>query len=686
MFLALVLALIADPISGCVWVRAENDGAGAGFVVDAKRKWILTCRHVVGDRDRADVFFAWHRDGKLVTDKSQYLGNRNLLRERGLLVTGKVLKKSDDADLAILELDSLPDTARELKLASAPVRLGDPLRVIGHRLDLDTLFNFTTGPVRQTGPLANGYFWRGKKLAAGADAILGQLPIEEGDSGGPVLDARGEVVGMASALRRQVPTAAVAISAMEIRRLVIVPEGAGSVSDGRPAPSLTLPARAPNIGDALMRATVWVRPGSTEFRTAGVLVSNEYIVTSNRGIGSSNWVGVAFPIRRGEKWTAEADAYRDPIDVLNKGAWETAEVVARDPDRDLALIRILGVPPAWMKPLKLAPTESAVGDAVHSMSHPGGVEFAWVYASGAIRQRGRVALAEGGKAVKVESNLLQLPTQAASPGGPVVNAAGELVGIVAARESTQQTGYSASWAELEHFLNVHRTDVPARSVEALAARITGRWNEFAPTVAFALSEASRGRDERFIRLSLKVGPISLAVLDLCSLLDKAGRSAEADAELDRLVALHLGDPMLHFLRAERRIVAKNWRGALGDLQQVVAVRPWEGGAHRLRIRVLLELKKDDEAAAAVGDAVRVETAGLAAFAKELLEQADEKAKTFPDTPSIPANWLRLAIGAAAKFDPSEARRKECEVVLKEAAAAPDDAARLRILRDFLQKR
>ena len=42
--------------------------------------------------------------------------------------------------------------------------------------------------------------------------------------------------------------------------------------------------------------------------------------------------------------------------------------------------------------------------------------------------------------------------QAGSPGGPVVNVRGELVGVLAARESAQQTGYAATTEEIARFL------------------------------------------------------------------------------------------------------------------------------------------------------------------------------------------------------------------------------------------
>src|SRR6516165_7270647 len=104
-------------VASCAWVRAENDGAGGGFVVDRQNRWLVTCRHVVGDQKTVDVFFPWYRGGELVTDKPDYLGNRPRLRDEGLLVTGKVLKTADAADLALVELESLPPAVAAVRFA-----------------------------------------------------------------------------------------------------------------------------------------------------------------------------------------------------------------------------------------------------------------------------------------------------------------------------------------------------------------------------------------------------------------------------------------------------------------------------------------------------------------------------------------------------------------------------------------
>src|SRR6266545_1170144 len=150
MFLAIALFFTTQmnpPFGGCAWVRAENDGAGGGFVIDADERLLVTCRHVVADRKKVDVFFPWVRDGELVTDRREYLRNRDTLREKKLLVTGTVLKTSDETDLALVQLDSLPPGTRAVKLAGLRPQPGEPLRVVGHRLDLDTVWNVTIGPL-----------------------------------------------------------------------------------------------------------------------------------------------------------------------------------------------------------------------------------------------------------------------------------------------------------------------------------------------------------------------------------------------------------------------------------------------------------------------------------------------------------------------------------------------------------
>jgi S1-C subfamily serine protease len=669
MLLALALLLAAPapaPPAPCAWVRAENDGAGAGFVVDADKRLLVTCRHVVADRKRVDVFFPWHRDGELGTDRAEYLRHRDALRATKLLVSGTVLKRSDELDLALIQLDAIPPDAKAVTFAARMPRPGESLSVVGNRLDLDTLWNLTTGPLRTSGRLAEGYFWRGKRLAENAPVLIGQLPIEEGDSGGPVFDSRGELVGMACALRRRCPLAAVAISTGAIRHFV----GAAEV----PAKESELGA----IADALVRATVWVKPAATDAHIAGALVEGDLVLTCARGLGDRERVGVALPLRAGGQWVGERAAYRDPLTLSLRGAWRSGVVVARDASRDLALIR-LDAPREQMEPAALAKSIPKPGDPLHAMSHPGGLEFAWVYAAGAVRQRGRVALEAGENAPRVDALVCQLPAQHGSPGGPILNAKGELVGVLSAREGAQMVAYCATSGEIRTFLDLALRDRPAKTLAGLLARIEALPGRYASALAGAL--AGRADAHR------KAGRLAEAERDCeAALFFDSGCAAgrlcrarmlppeEAVAELDAAGrGPFLRDALV--LRADLAARAKDFRKARGDLERVLDVFPADAGARRRLAGVQLALGEDAKAADAIRDTLRADPKRLPSIAADLLAQAATLEQKYPDSPAVAADWLTKALAAAEK-----AGAKGAAAVLKAAAGAKSDAERLRALR------
>ncbi len=676
MFLSLALWLVAvveGPFPGCAWVRAENDGAGAGFVVDAGERLLVTCRHIVADRKKVDVFFPWVRDGALVTDRREYLRNRDALREQKLLVTGTVVGTADETDLALMRLDALPPGARAVKLNALFQQPGTPLRVVGHRLDLDTVWNVTTGRLRVTGPLTDGYFWRGKKLAAGAHVLIGQLPTEEGDSGGPVFNASGEVVGMVTALRRQCPLAAVAISAREIELF----RGKSCVPGKSEQPAAVVAA--------LYRATVWIKPTATDVSLAGALIEKDLVLTSARGVSANERVGIAFQLGDSDLWESNRTAYRDPLALHLKGAWLAGTVIARDPARDLALIRLNSSPPV-AKPVTLAAEVPKAGDALHAMSHPGGLEFAWVYAAGSVRQRGPVALDLGENAPRVRALVCQLPAQTGSPGGPILNAKGELVGVLSAREGAQLVGYAATTDEIRTFLDVARRDRPATTFAGLIARAEDVPAAFARRTANALAaHADRLRignknDEakRLCAAALELDPPCLAARRCRTLLLPW---EQVPAELDAILDHHPHDRNALVSRAEFAGKAKDWRLARGYLERVLAVAPEDVAVHQQLAGVLLALGEDAKAAVAIGDVFRVTGARIDSVSRDLLAQADMLEQKFPDSPGIAADWLTKALTAAEKGTSDAKQKSALAAVLKGAAGAKSDADRLRALRE-----
>ncbi len=100
-------------------------------------------------------------------------------REQSRLALTATIKASDaKIDLALLEVKGLPEGYPPLTLAEEKVRIGEEVFAIGHPVGLD--WTVTTGRVSA---------FRGNNVQV-------QTPLNPGNSGGPLINMKGEVVGV----------------------------------------------------------------------------------------------------------------------------------------------------------------------------------------------------------------------------------------------------------------------------------------------------------------------------------------------------------------------------------------------------------------------------------------------------------------------------------------------------------
>lgn len=653
--------------AGIAWVHAGAEGVGTGWVVDREKRWLVTCRHVVGERKKVEVFFPAVRNSTLRTDKSDYLGDRAALRAAGLLVAGTVTRTDDATDLALVTLDAIPPSVTGLSLARDVPSPGAPLRSLGNRGDLDTLWNETAGSLRHTGRLADGYFWRGRKLAANAPTLLVQLPIAEGDSGGPILDGQGQVVGVVSAVRHRTPSTSVGIAAGAVRKLL---------ESAEPEPR---PAAKPS---SLADATVWIRPTATEIRCAGVLVDRDarLVLSSHVGVGPADRVAVLFPVRDANGRTVgELDGYADPVGLRLAGHWRIARVIARDPDRDLALLRLDSLPENATE-AKLATVEPVAGDAIRAISHPVGVEFAWCHSRGSVRQIGNLSLGRD-ESTQVRTAVLQLPAQARAPGGPLANERGETVGVLAARDGPPQVGYAATLGEIRDFL----AKSPIREAEHFAAtvRIGMSPNRLAARAWAAEGDRRRDADKRMAAYDTALSLDSDCVPALLSraavrLAEK--RTEDAADDLDRALAVAPRNRPAAWLRADVDLARGEPKQAVAGLMRLLDPDPCDPATRR-RLGIAYAAEGDDaKSAAEFANAVRIAPLQLSLVAGDLLLVADRTMAKSPDAAGRAATALTRGLTAAASALPIGTQRTEMLKRLTAAAAIPDDAERLKQLR------
>jgi hypothetical protein len=138
---------------------ASKTGSGTGFVVGADGR-VATSLHVVQDHGAIQITLA---DGRVFTDV-------------------RVVSYDQPRDLVVLKIPARG--LRPLRLGRRRLGPGEPVVAIGNPLGLDNT-------------VSDGVVSALRERSAG-DLIQISAPISPGSSGGPVLDDRGRVIGIAT--------------------------------------------------------------------------------------------------------------------------------------------------------------------------------------------------------------------------------------------------------------------------------------------------------------------------------------------------------------------------------------------------------------------------------------------------------------------------------------------------------
>jgi 2-alkenal reductase len=173
-----------------VLVDVGADGvqtSGSGFVVDAKRGFIITASHVVTSSESAT-------DPRQV----QEYGPVYVMRSDGARTPATIVGYDLFDDIAVLHFDPTLLPMPQAPLGnSSTVRIGDPVAAIG--APFGQVESLSAGVVSQIGTQI-------KAPAAVCfdtiDAIQTDAAINPGNSGGPLFDAGGRVIGVNSQIDR----------------------------------------------------------------------------------------------------------------------------------------------------------------------------------------------------------------------------------------------------------------------------------------------------------------------------------------------------------------------------------------------------------------------------------------------------------------------------------------------------
>ena len=181
-------------LQSTTWVLTKagtKTSSGTGVLVDAEKKLIITNFHVVGEARSALVFFPAMQGEKPIVTRKHYIDN-----VKTLAVRGRVLGVDRKRDLAVVQLDKLPEGVKAIALAADSPKPGEAVESVGNPGASDALWIYTSGTVRAVYK---------KQFRTGAgdhdfNVVETQSPINTGDSGGPVVNSAGELVAISQAI------------------------------------------------------------------------------------------------------------------------------------------------------------------------------------------------------------------------------------------------------------------------------------------------------------------------------------------------------------------------------------------------------------------------------------------------------------------------------------------------------
>jgi hypothetical protein len=159
-------------------IRVNPDGTltyGAGLVVDGKGT-IATNLHVVADALSLHVLF--YDPGRPSYSPLDGGLSRYLFEHEGSLVPARLTNGDPLLDLALITVDAAPASARPLAWRNQPAQPGDSIVALGH--PKEAVWSFTSGVVS----------------ALHEGVIQHDAPINQGNSGGPLIDSKGHALGL----------------------------------------------------------------------------------------------------------------------------------------------------------------------------------------------------------------------------------------------------------------------------------------------------------------------------------------------------------------------------------------------------------------------------------------------------------------------------------------------------------
>jgi len=180
--------IFKNSANAVVYIGNEKErGSGTGTIINRKGE-IITNWHVVGNAKKLHI---WLKPD----DPEVMTGDKILWTEPNFI--GTVIHRNKGKDLALVKVEGLPKNIKIIRFGkTSNIPIGSTVYSIGH--PKGEAWTFSSGMVTQIRP---NYKWSYENSSHSADIIQHEVPTNPGNSGGPLLDEKGLMVGVNSFTR-----------------------------------------------------------------------------------------------------------------------------------------------------------------------------------------------------------------------------------------------------------------------------------------------------------------------------------------------------------------------------------------------------------------------------------------------------------------------------------------------------
>ena len=171
-------------LQSTAWVLTDQ-ASGTAVLVDRDQGIFATNYHVIEDAKSIHLYLPKVVDGAVVSDRAFYH------RQSQLKFEAKVFRPDSKRDLVLLKVASkLPNCVRQIELSTRSAQPGERVHSIGNSLS-GALWIYSFGNVRQVSVRQHS-----SKRPFKAKVVYTQSPSNPGDSGGPIVNDQGQLLGI----------------------------------------------------------------------------------------------------------------------------------------------------------------------------------------------------------------------------------------------------------------------------------------------------------------------------------------------------------------------------------------------------------------------------------------------------------------------------------------------------------